>query len=445
MTIDSRPKTSTAAYERAKRSLAAGVGSAARGTLVGYKVPLFVDRADGAIVHDVDGNAYIDYLLALGPLIHGHRPPAVQDAVVAALDRLGSMVGLNNDLEAAAAELVVAAVPSVDLVRFSSTGTEAVMMALRIARVVTGRPLIVRFEGNFHGWSDVAHWSVKPALDAAGAAAAPLPVPAVRGIPPELAETMVVLPWNDLGAAELAFAEHGGRIAAVITEPLMANMGCIEAGPGYLAGLRDITRRNGALLIFDEVITGFRLALGGAQAYYGVEPDLTTMAKALGGGYPVSAVGGTAAVMSVVAEQTLPYLGTYNTNPVVMAATAATIEALKGDGVYDELHRLGNRLANGLRDEFRAAGVPATVRGHGPVFQLWFTDEPASTYRDAVGQARTAFFRAFHEAMLARGILFHPSQTEHFFMSTAHTDDLIDQTLERAKDAIREVAASAEL
>jgi glutamate-1-semialdehyde 2,1-aminomutase len=438
---ESSPATSRvdAAYERARRSLAAGVGSVARGPVVGYSRPIFVDHADGPHIWDLDGNRYTDYVLALGPLIHGHRSPHVRARVEKALDRYGPMLGLSHELEAEAAEMVTVAVPGADVVRFSSTGTEAVMMAVRIARGRTGRPLIVKFEGCFHGWSDPVHWSVKPPVDKAGPADAPTPWPAVQGITPSAAEGIVILPWNDPAAVDRLMDERGSDIAAIITEPLMGNLGCIEPQPGYLEHLGKVTRDAGSLLIFDEVITGFRLALGGAQEYYGVTPDLTTMAKALGAGYPVSAVGGSRDAMADVMSEQLPYLGTYNTSPLVMAAVCGSLEGLREPGVFTRLFDLGNRLASGLRDEFRGAGLPAVIRGVGPVFQLWFTDRPALTYRDAVAQARPDFYHLFHEALLKRGVLCHPSQYEHFFVSTVHTDKDIDQTLEVAKGAIAEI------
>ncbi len=422
-----------------KSRLAAGVGSAARGRLAGYRTPISIDRTDGATVTDVDGRVLIDYVMALGPLIHGHRPTQVRAAVNAALDRYGSMIGFGHELEEQAANLVAGSVPGIDLVRFSNSGTEAVMMAARIARATTGRPLIVRFEGHFHGWSDVLQWSVKPPLAQAGPPDAMRAVPGALGIPGELAETLIVLPWNDEESLERLLVERGDQVAAVITEPLMANCGCIEPRPGYLARIRELTKACGSLLIFDEVVTGFRLALGGAQEFYGVTPDLTTLAKALGGGFPVSAVGGTFEAMDLVATERLPYLGTYNTNPLCMAAVVATVQALHEPGAYESLHAIGDRLASGLAAEFRSAGVPTTIRGHGPVFQLWFTDEVAYTYRDAVAQAKPDFYRAFHQAMLDRGILIHPSQYEHLFVSTAHTDEHVDRTLEAAHGAVAEI------
>ncbi len=435
-----RTDRSRALYERSLRSLAGGVGSAARSTFAGYAPhPPYMERGEGAHIQDVDGNEYVDYLLALGPLILGHRPPRVTSAVTAVLAETGSMLGTNHRLEPELAERVVAAIPGAALVRFSNSGTEAVMMALRLARAFTGRRRILRFEGHFHGWADAIQWSVRPAVAAAGLEHAPRPLPAVPGIPEELAESLIVLPWNRPELLERTLRERGGEIAAVITEPLMANCGCVEPLPGFLQKIRDLTAAHGILLILDEVITGFRLALGGAQEHYGVRADLATYAKALGAGYPISAVAGRRDVMELVATNEVPYLGTYNTSPLVVAAALATLEELAQPGVYRRLFALGERLANGLRDEFRAAGLPAVVQGLGPVFQLWFAETPATTYREAVARAKPAFYTAFHQAMLQGGVLFHPNQYEHLFLSTAHTDDDIDRTLEAAKGAVAEI------
>ncbi len=428
------------AAEAGGQWLAGGVGSMARGTGAGYAGhPIVAQSGQGARLTDVDGNTYIDYLLALGPLIHGHRPEAVTRAVVRALEDSGSMLGLATELEYAVARQVVEAVPSVDLVRFSNSGTEVVQMALRLARAFTGKEKIVKFEGHFHGWGENIHWSIKPPLPAAGLAHAPRAVPVSPGVPEGLGGTLIIQPWNNRAVLERTLRERHHEIAAIITEPLMANCGCVEAEPGYLDFLRTITAQYGILLIFDEVITGFRLALGGAQAYYGVTPDLTTMAKALGAGYPVSALGGRRDIMDLVATNQVPYLGTYNTSTVVMAAAQATLAELARPGVYERLHALGNRLSNGLCQLFRAQGIPCVVQGPGPVFQLWFTDQPSTNYRETVARAKPAFYAAFQRAMLKRGVLFHPSQTEHFFLSTAHTEADIDATLNVAEAAVAEI------
>jgi glutamate-1-semialdehyde 2,1-aminomutase len=259
-------------------------------------------------------------------------------------------------------------------------------------------------------------------------------------LPEALAGTLIILPWNDPAALERTLRTRGHEIAAVISEPLMANCGCVEPQPGFLQTLRDLTAQHDVLLILDEVITGFRLALGGAQAYYGVTPDLTTLAKAIGGGYPVAALGGRRDIMELVATNQVPYLGTYNTSTVVMAAAQATLAGLAEPGVFERLHALGDRLSSGLCELFRAQNIPCRVQGPGPVFQLWFTDRPATNYREAAAAAKPAFFARFQRAMLKRGVLFHPSQTEHFFVSTAHTDADIDQTLAVAAEAVAEIA-----
>jgi glutamate-1-semialdehyde 2,1-aminomutase len=438
--LERRIDRSRALYDRALRSLAGGVGSMARGTAAGYAPhPLYMERGEGSRVWDVDGNEYVDYLLALGPLILGHRPPAVTRAVVDVLERRGSMLGTNHPLEPELAERVLRAVPGAELVRFSNSGTEAVMMALRLARAFTGKRCVVRFEGHFHGWADTIQWSVRPAIPAAGLEHAPRPLPAVPGIPEELADTLLVLPWNRPEVLERTVRERRHEIAAVITEPLMANNGCVEPQPGFLGTVREITAAHGVLLIFDEVITGFRLALGGAQEHYGVRADLATFAKAMGAGYPISALAGRRDVMELVARNEVPYLGTYNTSSLVVAAAIAALDELARPGTYERLFALGERLANGLRDEFRRAGIPALVQGLGPVFQLWFTDTPATTYREAIARAKPAFYAAFQQAMLRRGVLFHPSQQEHLFLSTAHTDEDIDRTLDAARGAVAEI------
>lgn len=436
-----RTVRSQALYDRSRVSLAGGIGSMARGTAAGYyPYPLFAQTGEGPWITDVDGNRYLDYLLALGPLILGHRPPEITAAVSRVLSEQGPMLGLSHHLEAEVAEMVQAAVPSVEMVRFSNSGTEAVMMALRLARAYTGREKIVRFEGHFHGWSDAINVSVKPPLAAAGLEHAPRAIPASPGIPEAVLGTLIIQPWNRPEILERTIRERGHEIAAIISEPLMANCGCVEPVPGYLAFLRELTREHGIVLIFDEVITGFRVALGGAQAWHGIVPDLTTMAKALGGGYPVSAVGGKREIMELVADNRVPYLGTYNTNPLVMAAAKATLECLRRPGTYERLHALGDRLKVGLRDAFRRAGIPASTSGPGPVFQLWFADKPPATWREAAEQARPEWYHAFQRALLRQGVLCHPSQFEHWFISTAHEPKDIEQTLEAAEVAVAEIA-----
>ncbi|MER3452291.1 MAG: aspartate aminotransferase family protein, partial [Acidimicrobiia bacterium] len=316
----------------------------------------------------MDGNRYFDYLLALGPLIHGHAHPSVSEAVIRAIEEIGTMFALPYPREAEAARRIVEAVPSVELVRFGNSGTEVVLHALRLARAYTGRDVIVRFEGQYHGWADQIEWSHHPDLAAAGPRKRPTPVPGSPGIPMVLRETLLVLPWNDPDALERLIKKRGPEIAAVITEPIMGNTGVIPPRPGYLAFLREITKDHGIILIFDEVITGFRVALGGAQALYGVFPDLTTMAKALGGGFPVAALGGRRDLMEQVADGTVLHAGTYNANVVAVAAASASLELLARPGVYADLFRRAERLMSGIGGIFERAGIPAQVQGVGPMF-----------------------------------------------------------------------------
>lgn len=428
-------------WEKAKGSMAGGVGSIARSTAAGYVPhPIFLSRGEGAIVEDADGNSYIDYLLAFGPLILGHRPPRVMQAVKDALDGVGSMLGTPHELEYRAAEKVKAHVPSIELLRFSNSGTEAVLAAIRIARAYTGKDKIVKFEGQYHGWSDITHFSYAPPLAVAGTQVSPRPLPATNGIPQWMAQGLVVLPWNDPDAIERAFKRTGHEIAAVLTEPIMGNTGVIEPEPGYLQFLREITQRHEALLIFDEVITGFRVHIGGAQAYYNVSPDLTTLAKALGGGFPVAAVGGRRDIMQLVADNVVGHSGTYNSSPLAMAAVIAVLEELEQPGTYQRLFHMAERLGKGAQEIITHYGLPAITQGVGPMFQIWFTDRPIRSYRDAARYARHDLYQTFWRALTRRGIFFHPYQYETWFVSTAHTDALVDETLNRIDDAAKEMA-----
>jgi glutamate-1-semialdehyde 2,1-aminomutase len=448
MTLNSpttvRSPASARLFERASRVLPGGVGSSARGVRAGWEpYPLFVAAGQGAHVTDVDGREYVDYLLGLGPMLLGHRPPEVTEAVVRAVRKLGTVFGLPFELEAEAAEKVAAAVPSVDMVRFASSGSEAVGTAVRLARAATGRPLILRFEGMYHGWMDTVYWSNHPRLESAGPDQRPVPVPAGAGLAPGLESSVIVTQWNDPAAVEAVLAERGEQVAAILTEPVMLNTGCILPEPGYLQQLRALATRHGCVLIFDEVITGFRLARGGGQEYFGVEPDLTTMAKGLGGGFPVAAVGGRRELMELIADGRYSHSGTYNSNVIAVAAVSATMDVLSRPGTYERLFSLGNRLLEGLREAARKAGLPVQVQGVGPVGQLWFAGQPVRNYRDAARHARPDLFRLWWREMLARGVLFHPSQDENLFISTAHGEDDLERTLAAAGEALAAVAAHA--
>jgi glutamate-1-semialdehyde 2,1-aminomutase len=429
-------------FREASEIIPGGAGSSARTVKFGWKpYPLFIAEGAGSHITDVDGHEYIDYLLGLGPDILGHRHPVVTRAVADAIERYGTSFGLPYELEIEAARKVVDAVPSLEMVRFTNSGSEAVGTAVRLARAYTGRRILVRFEGHYHGWQDVVYWSnhVDPA--AAGPADRPRPVAAGPGVPLELADTLEILTWNDPESFQRLMDERGDEIAAVITEPAVFNTGAILPEPGYLELLRAETRKHGALLIFDEVITGFRFCRGGGQEWFNVMPDLTTLAKGLGGGFPVAAVGGTREVMGMIAEGRYSHSGTYNANVVQCAAVSATMDLLDDPAWYARQRALGDRLAAGLRDLCAEQGIPARVEGLGTVFQLWFTDHAIRDWREAERYADEELFTRWYQEMLLRGVLFHPSQYENLFVSMVHTDDDVDRTLEAAAEALPVVAA----
>ena len=431
-------------FEQASEVIPGGAGSSARTAKFGWvPYPPFMTHGTGSRIYDADGHEYVDYLLGLGPMILGH--PVVTAAVVTAITEHGTCPGLPYPLEIEAARKVVDAVPGVDMVRFTNSGSEAVGSAVRIARAYTGRRLVIRFEGHYHGWQDTIYWSnhVDPA--AAGPASRPRPVPSGPGVPAELAATLIVLTWNDAKSFAAVMAERGEQVAAVITEPAVFNTGCILPEPGYLELLRELTAEHGALLIFDEVITGFRFARGGAQEYFGVRPDLTTMAKGLGGGFPVAAIGGTRQVMSIIADGRYSHSGTYNANIVACAAVSATMDLLAEPGLYERQRELGERLMAGLRALAEAAGLAVIVEGLGTVFQVWFSDRPIRNWRDAERFAREELFTTWWQEMLLRGVLFHPSQYENLFLSLVHTDADVDDMLNAAADSFAVTSGTAQL
>ncbi len=435
--------TSRELFERARRTIPAGAGSSARTPGFGWSpYPPFLAEGLGSRVRDVDGHEYIDYLLGLGPMILGHRHPVITDAVTDAVQRYGTCFGLPYRLEVEAAEKVVEAVPGVEQVRFTNSGSEAVGSAIRLSRATTGRRLVIRFEGQYHGWQDTVYWSnhVDPAE--AGPATHPRPVPSGPGVPVELADTLIVLTWNDADSFREVMEQRGSEVAAVITEPAMFNTGCILPRPGYLELLRLETEKHGAMLIFDEVITGFRFSRGGAQEWFGVTPDLTTMAKGLGGGFPVAALGGSREAMRMVAEGRYSHSGTYNANVVQCAAVSATMDVLAEPGLYERQRALGDRLSRGLCDLAAESGLKVRADGIGTVFQLWFSGQPIHNWRDALEFADQALFTCWWQEMLLRGVLFHPLQFENLFVSLVHSDDDIDQTLRAAAEAFEVVAAA---
>lgn len=428
-------------FAAACKPIPGGVNSTARATWSGWNpYPLFIDHGKGSHLTDVDGNTYIDYLLGLGPMLLGHCPPRVTQAVVDFIQQRGTVFALPTADEAKLADKIIAAVPSVEQVRLCNTGTEAVLYATRLARAFTKRPKLIRFEGMYHGFSDQVYWSKHPDIAKAGPDAHPVPVPQGPGLPHGLDENLVILPWNDVAALEDAIKREGGAIAAVITEPVMCNTGCILPKPGYLEAMRELTARHGIVLLFDEVITGFRLGLGGAQKRLGIKPDLSVFAKGLGGGFPVAACGGRADIMALVAEGKVSMAGTYAANGIAIAAANAALDELATPGLFARLDKLSDELRLGLDKVLKDAGLPAYVVGLGPLMQVWFAREPIHNYRDAERHADQKIFDRWWRGMLARGVLFHPGAYENLFVSTAHTQADIQQTLAAATEVAAELA-----
>ncbi|MDB6086282.1 MAG: glutamate-semialdehyde -aminomutase [Gammaproteobacteria bacterium] len=422
-------------YRAACESIPGGVNSTARARWSGWDpYPLFVESGEGAYLRDVDGNVYIDYLLGLGPMILGHRPPKVTAAVVEQIQTRGTVFALPTAQEAVLADKIMAAVPSIEQVRLCNTGTEAVIYALRLARAFTRRDKVIRFEGMYHGFSDGVYWSKHPELAEAGPDDRPIAVPQGPGLSRAAGEQLIILPWNDIEALRAAVAREGDSIAAILTEPVMCNTGCILPEPGYLEAMRDIAHSRGIVLVFDEVITGFRLGFGGAQGIYGIKPDLSVFAKGLGGGFPVAALGGRRDIMKLVADGTVSMAGTYSANGIAVAAANAALDELGEPGKYESLFERCTRFYDGLTVVFKRHGLPASVVGLGPVLQVWFAERPIRNYRDAARYANHDLFRLWWEGMLERNVLFHPGAFENLFVSFAHSDADIDRTLVAADE-----------
>jgi glutamate-1-semialdehyde 2,1-aminomutase len=413
-------------FNEAKRYLVGGVNSPVRAM---KPYPFFTARAEGARLYDVDGNSYIDYCLAYGPLILGHAYPKVVEAVKEQLEK-GSAYGTPTELELEFAKRIVKAVPSAEMVRFVNTGTEATMAAIRLARGVTGRKKIVKFEGAFHGAHDYV-------LVKAGSGATTHGVPTSAGIPEETTSNTLLAPFNDEAAIERLFKEQGEEIAAVILEPIIGNAGCILPKDGYLKFLREVTSEAGAMLIFDEVITGFRLCLGGAQEYYGVTPDITTLGKIAGGGLPIGIITASREVMENFSPVGKVYqAGTFNGNPLSMAAGLATIEELEKGEVYRKLEELGKRIRRGLEEVSQDAGFETKVYGVASMFQMYFAGSEVYDYTSAL-KANAELFLRYQQEMLRRGVFIPPSQYECNFLSYAHSKEEIDYTLEKAEEVLR--------
>ena len=427
-------EASAALYREAKEVVAGGVGSNDRGLV--HPHPIFVGRGAGSRIWDVDGNEYIDYLLAYGPLILGHAHPTLVDAVQRQLS-LGSVYGIPHRLEFEVGELLAGLFPSIEMVRYSSSGTEAVLAAMRLARAATGRNLIVKFEGQYHGWLDQVAISYAPSGADAGPAEAPALVPLSEGQPPGTYADTVVAQWNDSEGLERLFGERGSEIAAILTEPLMCNFGVIEPVPGYLARLRELCDRFGAVLIFDEIQTGFRVHLSGVQGLHGVTPDLTCLGKALSGGFPISAVGGRRDIMELIADRRVFHAGTYNSNPLCLAAIPAVVSVLSEAGVYERMQSLSGRLREGLAELLRPIG--AYVQGTNTMFGVGFGPGPGSSMRELWHNDPERIFELKRELRL-RGVYTKPTPRDIWYVSTAHTEDDVSETLDRAEASIAALA-----
>jgi len=412
-------------FQRSLRYLAGGVDSPVRAFRAVGGEPVVIARGEGPYVYDVDGNRYIDYVCSWGPLILGHAHPAVVEAVQRAAER-GTSYGAPTEAEAELAQLIVEAMPSIELLRFVNSGTEATMSALRLARAFTGRDNILKFDGCYHGHADGL-------LVQAGSGVATFGLPDSPGVPASYAQETLVARYNDVASVEAMFDQHGDAIAAVIVEPVAGNMGVVPPQEGFLGALRDITQRAGALLVFDEVITGFRVAYGGAQSLYGVSPDLTCLGKIIGGGLPVGAYGGRREVMEMLAPLGPVYqAGTLSGNPLAMAAGLATLRELQSPGFYERLDALSAKLVDAVARAAKSAGVSLWLNRVGSMRTPFFVDAPVTDYASA-RRADTKLYARFFHAMLERGVYLAPSQFESVFMSSAHGEREIADTAAAAK------------
>jgi glutamate-1-semialdehyde 2,1-aminomutase len=419
-------------WKKAQRYMPGGVNSPVRAFKGVGGSPIFVERGKGSKIWDVDGNRYIDHVCSWGPLILGHAHKEVAERLKRVVSR-GTSFGIPTERESALAQRIVRAVPSIEMVRLVNSGTEATMSAIRLARGYTNRSIIIKFEGCYHGHADGL-------LVKAGSGATTLGVPTSPGVPQEYAECTLTLPYNDIDSVADACKKHGKRVAGIIIEPVAGNMGVVPPAEGFLASLREITRKHGILLIFDEIITGFRVAYGGAQALYKVQPDLTTLGKVIGGGLPVGAYGGKAEIMESMAPAGAVYqAGTLSGNPLAVEAGLATLEILARPGTYRKLEKLASMLGDGLVDAVRAAGIPSYHTRVGSMLCMFFSDNPVNNYDDALRCNAGRYAKYFHE-MLRRGIYLAPSQYEATFVSLAHTETDIRATLRAARQSLLEIA-----
>ena len=417
------------AFLRAQKVIPGGVNSPVRAFKSVGRNPVFIDRGEGAYIWDIDGNRYLDFVGSWGPLIVGHAHPNVVEAIKRVAER-GTSYGAPTEVESELSEEVLRAFPSMEMVRMVNSGTEATMSAIRLARGVTGRTKIVKFEGCYHGHSDQL-------LIKAGSGALTLGVPTSPGVPAQIAATTISARYNDLEGLKEIFRSEGEEIAAVILEPVTGNMGVVLPEEGFLQGVRQLTKEYGALLIFDEVMTGFRVSYGGAQAYFGIDPDLTCLGKVIGGGLPVGAYGGKRRYMEQISPSGPIYqAGTLSGNPLAMNAGLATLKLLQQPGTYEALTNKTTRLAEGLKQLAQEAGLPVWVNSIGAMFSPFFTDVPVKDYASACISDVERFAKYFR-GMLEHGIYLAPSQFEAVFLSTAHSEADIDQTLEQARIVLK--------
>ena len=430
-------------FERAQKSLVEGVNSPSRGTAVYEQGPVVLERGQGSHVWDLDGNEYVDFMMSFGALIQGHAHPKMVEVVSKSVAE-GSHFAAATPAESEAAERFCRMVPSAEVVRFANTGSEATMLALRLARAHTGRTKFLKFEGHYHGWYDpyCLNGHSHP-IDQIGPRENPTRIPDSEGIPASVFEDVVLAPWNDADALERVMREHGRELAAVITEPIMANMGCIPPRDGYLEKMRDLAHTNGALFILDEVVTGFRYAPGGCQQYYELKPDLSTFGKALGAGFPIGAVAGPREILDRMrwSEHMVLHYGTFNGHRLTMNVVAANLDLLREEGTHRKLYAIGDAAIAGLRDVFQRRKIKAIVQGFGPMFQVYFTERDAiHDYRDYCQYVDTKSYSRFVHGLLDRGIYMTPSNGLHWIISTVHTEQDLETLVAAADQACAELA-----